>query len=60
MIKEENFLDTIVNYAVVVRTTVGTVRKLKEDILRHNDVDVIYQRYSFNKLIVHEENCDSC
>lgn len=55
MNKEQNFLDAIVNYAVVIRADIETVQKVKRCIESCSDVDVVYQRYSFNKLMVEED-----
>lgn len=55
--KEENktFLKTNVNYALVIRADVNTVSEIKNYIGCFGDVEVIYQRYSFNKLLIVEE-----
>jgi len=53
--RRRTFLDTIVNYAVVIKTDVGTVQEIKEYISYLPNVEVVYQKYSFSKLIVKEE-----
>ena len=53
--EKNSFLDTIVNYAVVIKTNVDTVQEIKEYISYLPNVEVVYQKYSFSKLIVTEE-----
>ena len=54
--KEEmnSFLETIVNYAIVVRADLKSINELKQELAHNPCVDVVYQKYSFNKLIIKE------
>lgn len=52
---KNSFLDTIVNYALVIRTDLDTINRIKEEILCFPNVEIVYQRYSFNKLIIRED-----
>jgi hypothetical protein len=49
-----SFLDTIVNYAVVIRADLESINELKQVLAQNPCVDVVYQKYSFNKLIIRE------
>jgi hypothetical protein len=51
---ENSFLDTIVNYAVVIRADLESINELKQELAQNPCVDVVYQKYSFNKLIIKE------
>jgi len=53
--KEINFLETKVNCAIVFRADIETVRQVKKTLLGFPDVQMVYQRYSFNQLIVREK-----
>jgi len=53
--EETSFLDTIVNYAMVVRTDLGTIQKIKKDILQLYGVNVVYQKMSIGMLFIKEE-----
>ncbi len=50
-----SFLDTIVNYAIVIRTDLGTIQKIKKNILQLYDVDIVYQKMSIGMLFIKEE-----
>jgi hypothetical protein len=54
--KEEmnSFLDTIVNYAVVIRADLKSINELKQVLAQNPCINVVYQKYSFNKLIIRE------
>lgn len=58
-INEENegdsFLETIVNFAIVIRADLETINQIKQDLSKNQSVDVVYQKYSFNKLIIRED-----
>ncbi|RLF45812.1 MAG: hypothetical protein DRN17_01765 [Thermoplasmata archaeon] len=54
--EESSFLDTIVNYAMVVRTDLGTIQKIKKDILQLYGVNVVYQKMSIGMLFIKEES----
>ena len=51
----KTFLKTKVNYALVIRADVETVSEIKNYIGCFEDIELIYQRYSFNKLFITEE-----
>ena len=49
-----SFLDTIVNYAIVIRADLESINELKQVLAQIPCVDVVYQKYSFNKLVIRE------
>lgn len=53
-----SFLDTLVNYAVIIRADVETIDQIKRDFAQNPGVEVVYQRYSFNKLFIKEDGED--
>lgn len=54
--KEKNeFLDTIVNFAVVLRADIKTITELKLYLARNQCINVIYQKYSFQRLLIQED-----
>jgi len=52
---ENSFLETIVNYALVIRTDLDTISEIKKQIRLFPNVEVIYQKYSFKRLVIKEE-----
>ena len=56
--KKKCFLETVVNYGIVVRGNLDAIEQLKRDLVDNPNIDVIYQRYSFSKLYI-TENGDS-
>ena len=56
MIERKNdFQDTIVNFAVVVRADISSINDLKWYLAQNECIDVIYQKYSFNRLFISED-----
>jgi len=53
---EDSFLNTIANYALVIRTDLTTITEIKKQILLCANVEVIYQKYSLKKLVIIEED----
>ena len=49
-----SFLDTIVNYAVVIRADLEIINEIKQGFAHNPCIDVVYQKYSFNKLYIKE------
>ena len=56
--KEKYFLETIVNYAIVIRADLETINEVKQDFAQNPCIDVVYQKYSFNKLYIREDGED--
>ncbi len=58
-IKEEyfkdSFLETLVNYGLIIRGDLEAIEEIKIYLAHHPGVDVIYQRYSFNKLYIKDD-----
>jgi len=54
-INEKSFLETIVNYALVIRADLDTIAEIKKQIKEYPAVETIYQKYSLKKLIINEE-----
>ena len=52
---EKNFLSTIVNYAVVIRTDFETISQIKKEMQRYDNVEIVYQKYSLFRLMIREE-----
>ena len=53
---EDSFLNTIANYALIIRTDLTTITEIKKQILLCPNVEVIYQKYSLKKLVITEED----
>jgi len=53
--EENSFLETIVNYAIVIRADLDTINEIKQDFAHNPCIDVVYQKYSFNKLYIRED-----
>ena len=54
--KDKNtFLETIVNYALVIRADLDTIAEIKKQIKEYPNVETIYQKYSLKKLVINEE-----
>jgi hypothetical protein len=53
--KDKSFLKTIVNFAVVIRADLATINKIKRELASNPDVEVVYQKFSFNKLFIKED-----
>ena len=56
---ENSFMETIVNYALVIRTDLDTISEIKKQIRLYPNVEIIYQKYSFKHLVIKEEEGDS-
>jgi hypothetical protein len=58
-INEENwkngFLKSLVNYGIVIRADFRTIEEIKMLLAHRPDVDVVYQRYSLNKLYIRDD-----
>ncbi|EMR75578.1 hypothetical protein MBGDF03_00124 [Thermoplasmatales archaeon SCGC AB-540-F20] len=52
---EKSFLDTIVNFAIVIRADLATINEIKQDLAHNPNVDVVYQKFSFDKLYIRED-----
>lgn len=52
---EDDFLETKVNYAVVISCNLSDVQRFKQ-ILTVEDVNVIFQKVSIGKLFIKDEN----
>ncbi len=52
---KDSFLETIVNYGLIIRGNLEAIEEIKLYLAHHPDVDVIYQRYSFNKLYIRDD-----
>ena len=52
---KKDFEDTIVNYAVVLRADIRSINDLKWYLAQNECIDVIYQKYSFNRLFIKED-----
>ena len=52
----DKFMETIVNWAVVLKADLRTVEEIKQYLSTFPGVFVVYQKTSFNKLKVSEEN----
>ena len=56
MIETKNeFEDTIVNFAIVIRADISSINDLKWYLAQNECIDVIYQKYSFNRLYIKED-----
>ena len=53
--KKNEFEDTIVNFAVVIRADISSINDLKCFLAQNECIDVIYQKYSFNRLFIRED-----
>ena len=53
--RKKEFLETIVNFAVVIRADIETINEIKQDFARNPCIDVVYQKYSFNRLYITED-----
>jgi hypothetical protein len=56
--RNKDFLTTIVNYAIVVRADIESVNEIKQFLAQNSCIDVVYQKYSFNKLYIMEDGQD--
>ena len=52
--RKNEFLETIVNFAIVIRADIETINEIKKEFARNPCIEVVYQKYSFNKLYVRE------
>ncbi len=48
------FFDVIVNYGLVIRGNLEVITQIKTIIKRNPSIEVIYQKYSFNRLYIKE------
>lgn len=55
MKEEDKFLKTYLTFGLVIRTDLQTIEAIKEYIVGLDDVKVIYQRVSINRLYIKEE-----
>lgn len=55
---EDSFLNTVANYALIIRTDLTTITEIKKHILLFPNVEVIYQKYSLKKLMITEDGND--
>lgn len=53
--ERDSFLETIVNFAIVIRTDVEKIEELKKELAQNSCIDIVYQKYSFNKLYIQED-----
>jgi len=56
--EDKSFLETIVNYAIVIRADLESINQVKQDFAQNPCIDVVYQKYSFNKLYIREDGED--
>ena len=54
--KDKSFLETIVNFAVVIRADLATINKIKRELASNPDVEVVYQKFSFSRLYIKEDD----
>lgn len=52
---KNTFLDTIANYALVIRADLDTIDEIKKEINHYPSVEIVYQKYSFDKLYIKED-----
>lgn len=53
---ENNFLETVVSQALVMRGNFGDIQALKKDLVdRYPHIKIVYQKASVNKLRIVEE-----
>jgi len=53
--KKDSFLKSLVNYGIIIRADFETIEEIKMYLDHYTDIDVIYQRYSFNKLYIKDD-----
>jgi hypothetical protein len=56
--KNNDFLNTIVNFAIVIRADLETINDIKQDFAQNPCIDIVYQKYSFNRLYIREDGED--
>ena len=50
----EEFMKTKVNFAIVLNADINTVQELKKELEMNPDIELIYQKHSFRKLMIEE------
>lgn len=50
-----DFLNTYINYGIVVRGTLEEITKIKEHLASIPDVKLVYQKLSINNLLIQEK-----
>jgi hypothetical protein len=53
---EKSFLETIVNFAIVIRADLDIIKEIKQDLAHNPSVDIVYQKFSFDKLYIREDS----